>query len=77
MECHASIWEEWTNSHHDLAEVPLAEGEVTVDGHPALRSLGVEPLVQYLVMLNGNLQVHQLAQDSETGAWFDVFADGR
>ena len=77
MECHASIWEEWTNSHHDLAEVPLAEGEVTVDGHPALRRLGVEPLVQYLVMLNGNLQAHQLAQDSETGAWFDVFADGR
>jgi len=89
MKCHVAEWEQWKYSHHGLAEVVLEPGEVTIptkgvkvdnaqeNARQAVRQIGVAPLKQFLVEHQGNLQVHQLAQDSSTGEWFDVFADGR
>ena len=89
MKCHVAEWEQWKNSHHGLAEVVLEPGEVVIPSQgadvdklqenslQAVRQIGVAPLKQFLVEHQGNLQVHQLAQDSSNGEWFDVFADGR
>jgi len=89
MKCHVAEWEQWKYSHHGLAEVVLEPGEVTIptkgvkvdnaqeNARQAVRQIVVAPLKQFLVEHQGNLQVHQLAQDSSTGEWFDVFADGR
>lgn len=85
-QCHQEIFRAWQGSHHALAEQVLAPGSIAVedrglDGavhtYPALRSIGVDPLVQYVVDLDGNLQVMQKARDSQTQEWFDVYADGR
>jgi predicted CXXCH cytochrome family protein len=44
----------------------------------AVRAIGVDPLVQYLVRGDrGRLQVGQSAWDPTKREWFDVFADGR
>ncbi|MHC4379626.1 MAG: ammonia-forming cytochrome c nitrite reductase subunit c552 [Planctomycetota bacterium] len=84
--CHQDIYREWQGSHHALAEQVLEPGAVAVedvgpDGklhtYPALRSIGVDPLVQYLIDLDGNLQVSQQARDFHDDSWFDTFADGR
>lgn len=84
--CHEDIFRAWQNSHHALAEQMLEPGAVTVSDvgphgalqtFPALRAIGVDPLVQYLVDLDGNLQVSQQAKDVSDGSWFDVYADGR
>ncbi|MGB0953704.1 MAG: ammonia-forming cytochrome c nitrite reductase subunit c552 [Planctomycetota bacterium] len=83
--CHQEIYHSWQGSHHASAEQVLEPGAVMVealgpDGRlqsfAAVRSIGVDPLVQYLVDLDGNLQVTQKAKDVH-GEWFDVFADGR
>ena len=84
--CHEAQYLAWQKSHHALAERELTRGEVTVrdigpDGefhdYPALRAIGVSPLVQYVVVLDGHLQVAQQAEDSRDGSWFNVFDDGR
>lgn len=84
--CHQDVFESWNGSHHALAEQVLEPGEVQVedvgpDGvrrtYPALRAIGVAPLQQYLVDLDGNLQVSQQAFDPRDQTWFDTFADGR
>ena len=84
--CHEAQYLAWQKSHHALAERELTRGEVTVrdigpDGefhdYPALRAIGVSPLVQYVVVLDGHLQVAQQAKDSRDGSWFNVFDDGR
>jgi predicted CXXCH cytochrome family protein len=86
IECHAEQHSEWSQSHHALAEQVLEANTVSVkatgpDGaehsYPAIRSIGVDPLIQYVVDLDGRLQVPQQAMDSHDGSWFDVFADGR
>jgi len=84
--CHEAQFQVWAESHHALAERVLDPGARTVqdigpDGqrhdYPALRAIGVSPLVQYVVALDGHEQVSQMAQDTTDGSWFDVFADGR
>jgi len=84
--CHAEQLQRWSDSHHALAEQELPAGTIVVndvgpDGQPheyeALRSIGVDPLVQYIVELDGRLQVPQQARDFDDDSWFDVFADGR
>lgn len=86
LECHAEQHNAWSQSHHALAEQVLEPGSVSVkatgpDGqlhdYPAIRSIGVDPLIQYVVDLDGRLQVPQQAQDIHDNSWFDVFADGR
>lgn len=85
-ECHSDIFETWVASHHAQAEIPLEPNTVFVqdqgpDGEvrefPAIRSIGVDPLQQYLIQIDGNLQVSQQAKDPRDGTWFSVFADGR
>lgn len=86
LECHAEQHAAWSKSHHALAEQVLEPGAVSVEAigpdgtkqsYPAIRSIGVDPLIQYVVDLDGHLQVPQQAQDIHDGSWFDVFADGR
>jgi len=85
-ECHAEQHGEWSGSHHALAEQPLEAGSISVEAigpdgnkhsYPAIRSIGVDPLIQYVVELEGRLQVPQQARDFHDNSWFDVFADGR
>ena len=84
--CHQEIHHRWQSSHHALAEQELEPDAISVDGvgpdgqvhsYPAIRSIGVDPLVQYLVTLDGDVQVMQKARDSRDDSWFDVFADDR
>lgn len=85
QECHPSQWQDWRDSNHASAERELDEAvEVTATGpdggqhqYPAIRVIGVEPLVQYLIEIDGVLQVAQRAFDPATEEWFDIFADGR
>ena len=85
-DCHTEQFEQWSGSHHALAEQVLEPGAVTVrdvgpDGEmqdfAAVRSIGVAPLVQYVVNFNSRWHVPQQAQDSRDGTWFNVFNDGR
>lgn len=85
-ECHQEQLQLWQDSHHALAEQVLEPGAVIVQdvgpngelqNYPALRSIGVDPLVQYIVDLDGRAHVPQQARDIHNDSWFDVFADGR
>ncbi len=90
--CHSAEHEAWARSTHAAAEqeldavslAPLEDGAldvVTAEGVQqvrTVRTIGVDPLWQYLVPAeDGRLQVTQAAWDPVRGEWFDVFADGR
>ncbi len=84
-ECHPNEWSSWNSSNHAHAEKNL-DDEVLVtatgpDGGQhefvGVRKIGVEPLVQYLIEVDGNLQVAQRAFDPVQEDWFDIFEDGR
>lgn len=82
--CHPEQARAWEASNHARAEGPVPADLVWhirlgdgVAPRP-VRTLGVEPLVQYLVPLEGGrLQVTQEAWDPAKQEWFDVFGDGR
>ncbi len=91
-DCHASAHTGWARSTHAQAERPLSSAEPLSDGTLSavgpdglmvelrpVRSIGVEPLWQYLVpsTVPGALQVTQAAWDPAAGEWFDIFDDDR
>jgi len=83
--CHPKEFEDWKGSHHALAEIalstPRAVPTEALDGlgatRPGVRSVGVHPLVQYVVEVDGVEQVSQTAWDPDAQEWFDIFEDGR
>ena len=83
--CHEEAFSQWERSHHGLAEreldakvdAGLSQGMLP-DGHTAIRAIGVDPIIQYLVGTNpGRLQAHSTAWDTERQEWFDVLASPR
>jgi|TARA_B100000959_G_scaffold28123_1_gene27046 predicted CXXCH cytochrome family protein len=83
--CHPNEWEAWSASNHAHAEKLLDESQsltaTNKEGHQikfsASRSIGVEPLVQYVIEEDSKGQVAQRAWDPKKEEWFDIFEDGR
>jgi predicted CXXCH cytochrome family protein len=84
-ECHPGEWTAWSQSNHSQAEKILEQTRsVTATNKKgqqvefdSTHSIGVEPLVQFVIEENGRGQVAQRAWDPKKGEWFDIFSDGR
>jgi cytochrome c553 len=83
--CHAEQFEAWKNTDHALANrLPRPEHKVALDSFPggmpeydkavALMILGHKPIWQPLIPApGGRWQPHELAYETATGEWFNVF----
>ncbi len=77
LACHPDEVRRWAGSHHALAERPLRPDEAWAREVGAVRIIGVEPLRQALVPVDGRLQVYDPAWDVARGAPFSIFDDPR
>jgi len=77
--CHEAQVAAWARSHHALAEGPVRPGlpeRMPLDGELVVPEgvIGVSPLVQYLVRIDGSLQATTTAWDVDSQEWFSTLA---
>lgn len=77
-----ALWSPWANPPHDLAAIPITDGELTVSGPD-----GLAPQLSFNIQVNAENQVVKLADGSptnsltgsinpKTGVWTVTFGNG-